>query len=528
MAARHQTLRATIAWSYELLDPAQQRLFRQLSIFTGGWTLAAAEALLAPDDGPHAAGDVLEGLTALVDQNLARQTSQANSEPRFGMLETIREFGLEQLSASGEEHAVRQRHAAYFLALAEQAGPRVEDGNRTWLARLDPEPDNLRAAFAWLSEQWDAEPCLRLVGDLRSFWVQRGYVSEGWAQIQSALALPDAARPTAARAHALTAAGQLAFLRGDDAGSVPFNTEALEIAQALGDRTAQPWLFTALGLAARNLDDLDLAAHYWQRGLALARELGDAVSIARLVGNLSELAEPFGDSRDTDRRQDIADEILALGRAADDLNTIAIGLRELATVAIERGDYQQAAGLLAESLAIAEDGGLQWGLPYDLSNVARLALATEQHVCAAQVLGAHDVLRERMGLPVWPAERAAHEQLLATVRAAMPGDAHAAAWTAGHVMPLEEAIAVAKTVLAVAVFPASRPAATSPASPYGLTERELQVLRLLTEGLSDREIAERLFISPHTVMRHVAGVLGKLGVNSRTAAATLAVREGIA
>jgi DNA-binding CsgD family transcriptional regulator/tetratricopeptide (TPR) repeat protein len=350
---------------------------------------------------------------------------------------------------------------------------------------------------------------------------------DGFAQIQSALELPGADRPTAARVHALTAAGQLAFLRGYDADSIPFNSEALAIAQALGDRAAQPWLLTALGLAAMNLGDFDRAAHYWEQGLTLARELDDYVSVARLLHNSSFFADQPGDSWDSARKQEIYEEVLALGRMAEDPNTIAIGLRELAEIACERGEYSRAADLLAQSLDITAASGLQWGLPKDLGSVALLAHAVGKHAYATQLLGAHDALRERMALPVWPFEHALYDQLVSNVRTAMPGDAYDVEWIAGHGMVLEDAVTLAKEVLAVAAAFNPVPSALPTSAPHGLTHREVEVLRLIADGLTDREIASVLSISHYTVMRHVSNVLNKLGVTSRTAAAAIALRHDL-
>jgi predicted ATPase/DNA-binding CsgD family transcriptional regulator len=525
--SRQQTMRATIAWSHDLLPSLEQRLFRRLAVFVGGWTLDAAEAVVAVGEEHETGNEMLDGISALLDHSLVWQTRRADGEPRFGMLEMVRDYALEQLDESGEELTIRQRHAEYYLALAAQAGPRVEGSNRKWLERLDPERENLRAAFVWLSEHEFTEESLRMVGDLRGFWRHRGYVLDGWTQIQTALALPGADLPTAARVHALTAAGQFAVLRDDDLRSIPLNSEALAIAQALGDRAAQPWLLTALGLAADNLGESDLAAQYWEQSLALARELGDLVSVARSLCNLTALARMAGGPRDTDRRQAMYDEVVALGRAAEDPNNISLGLRGLAEVALERGAYQQTAGLLAPSLAINADGGLHWGLPPDLAAVAQLAQAVGRHDAAAQLLGAHDALRERMGLPVWPAERAAYDQLVTTVRAAMPDDTYAALRATGQARPLEDVLALAKDVLAVAAALDPVPAAVPTSAPHGLTRREGELLRLLADGMTDREIADRLSISHYTVMRHVSSILNKLAVPSRTAAASFALRHGL-
>jgi DNA-binding NarL/FixJ family response regulator len=235
-----------------------------------------------------------------------------------------------------------------------------------------------------------------------------------------------------------------------------------------------------------------------------------------------------GDQQDLNRWQAMSEEALALARSAGYPATIILCLGKLVELAFARHDYMQAAEVLQETLAISADSGWQYQLAIQLADIAGLAHMTGQQVRAAHVFGAYAAFRTRAGMPASIIERAQDDQFLAELRAVMAADAYAAAIAAGHALPLQEAIAVAKAILGEVLSPAAPPADAAPAPPYGLTTRELQVLRLLAEGLSDREIAERLFISPHTVMRHVTGVLGKLSVTSRTAAATLAVREGIA
>jgi non-specific serine/threonine protein kinase len=519
---RQQALRNTIAWSYDLLSEDEQRLFRHLSVFVGGWSLEAAEAL--ETDGCQPPIDVIEGLTSLVDQSLVYQAAPVDGETRFTMLATIREFGIEQLRDSAEEVVVRQRHAEVFLEFAGRAGPGAEAADHAWLARLDQEHDNLRAALAWLRERDATEDCLRLVGDLRGFWYHRGHVAEGWAHVQLALALPGAEAPTAARVHALTVAGELAFLRGDDAGSIPLNAEALTIARSLNARELQPWFLVALGLAIANMGDVEGARRYWEQSLSLAREVGDLVNAARSLCNLSALSRDQGNH---DRQQAMYEEAMELARMADHASTVQLGLHGLVWIAFERGDYPLMANLLGESLVMTGAGGLQWGLPHDLELVALLAHATGRHESAARLIGVHDALRERMGLPIWSGHRVEHDQFIITVRGSLPTETFELAWAAGRALPLDDAIALAHAELATTAAPASISVDQPATASHGLSRRELEVVRLLVEGLSDREIGERLFISQYTVSRHVAGILNKLGVNSRTAAATWAVRHDL-
>ncbi len=522
--SRQQTMRATIAWSYDLLPAMEQRLFRRLAVFVGGWTLEAAEAVVATDYGPDADPEILDGLTVLVNHSLVWQTPQADGEPRFGMFETIRDYAGEQLTESGEESAMRQRHADYYVGLAEIAAPWVEHGEQRWLDRLDAERENLRAALAWLSECEATEQCLRLVGDLRGFWFHRGTLADGTAQIDSVLALPGASLPTAARAHALAAAGTLAMWRGDAAGSIPLNTEALAICQALDERAEQPWLLILLGLAAGRLGERERYTEFNEQSLALARELGDEVRAAQSLLNLSDLSV---DQKDYDLRQAMADEALTLARAAGHQAPIQLCITTLIEIALERGNYRQAAAGLQESLAFSLNSGWQWQLIEHVTTIAGLAHATGRSELAVRLIGAHEALRERTGVYSSPLVPAKYDQFVSEVRASMPGDTYAALRAAGRAMSLEDVLALAEDIFAnAAEFERVLSALPTPA-PHGLTRREVEVLRLITDGKTDREIATTLSISHYTVMRHVSSILNKLDVPSRTAAAAVALRQGL-
>ncbi|CAN5124328.1 hypothetical protein BH23CHL1_BH23CHL1_05980 [soil metagenome] len=447
--ARHHALYAAIQWSYDLVSPEQQRLFRAFSAYVGGWTLDSAAVVAASDNTVV----LLRGLESLIEQNFVRAREQPDGSARYAMLETIREFGLEQLASSGEGDSVRWLHANYFLSLADQAAPWVEDGDQRWLDRLDPERENLRAALAWLTGRGEVQLCLRLVGDLRGFWFHRGSLSDGWAQLEAVLALPGAAVASSARAYALAAAGVVAIWRGDAAASIPRNTEALAICQALGERAAQPWLVVAQGIAAARLGDESRAIEYWEQSLVLARDVGDRKNAARSLANISALTV---DPQDADRRQAMLEEALALARAAGHPATIHLCLSGLVRCVFDRGNYRQAAVRLQETLAISASSGWQWQLAEQLVAVARLAQATGQHASAACVIGAHDALRARAGMLLSPPLRAQHDQFVLEVRAAMAVDTYTAARTAGEAIPLEEAIAVATNVLAIIAEPDSQ------------------------------------------------------------------------
>jgi DNA-binding CsgD family transcriptional regulator len=376
--------------------------------------------------------------------------------------------------------------------------------------------------LAWLRDRGAIQQCLRLVGDLRGLWFHRGSWSEGWAQLEEALTLPGADLPTAARAHALATAAVVAIWRGDAAGAIPLNAEALAIVEALGERDQQPWLLVSQGIAVARLGDSDDAIQYWERGYALAREVGDGVNAARSLANISGVS---AGRLDLDHRQALSEKALALARAAGHPATIHLCLTGLCNIALDRGAYHQAATAFQETLAICASSNWQWQVAEQLFGIAKLAHATGLYSGATQLLAATDAHRERTGMPLAQAYLALHDQLLADLRATMAGDSYAAAWTAGHGMPLAEAVAVAMNVLAVIDAADSLPIAPQLAANHDLSPRELEVLRLIAIGQSNREIAEALYLSPRTVERHIANVYLKIDVHSRAEATAYAQRH---
>ncbi|HUG14775.1 MAG TPA: LuxR C-terminal-related transcriptional regulator [Thermomicrobiales bacterium] len=519
---RQRTLRATIDWSYDLLTAERQLLFRRLAVFVGGWTTQAVEALVA-HDGRDSESGILDGLVALLDQNLIHQRARDDGSTRFGMLETIREYGLEQLAASDEEPVIRQRHAEHFLALAERGGPLVRDGDQSWLDRLDPERANLRAALTWLSEHDKVEQCLRLVAELWGFWYHRGGLSDGWSQVEAVLALPGAERPTTARAGALSTAAALAIARGDPAGSIPIIDEALAIYEALCERALMLRPLVLQGVATVNLGDFDAAIAYWERSLALAREVGDGPSAARSLANISSV---LTDPRDFDRRRSLLEEGVEIARAAGNPSPIHLCLSGLVSLATERGDYRQAATGLQEILSISVASRWQWHLGQQLFQCALLARETGQHVLSARLGGAHDALRERTDMLLPPRERGNRDALRASLRPILGDDTLEVEWAAGRDLSTDAAIATAERALDAVVMMDANAVTLPAATARGLTAREIEVLRLIASGHSNKAIALELSLSIRTVERHINNIYRKLDVESRTGAATWAVRHG--
>jgi predicted ATPase len=406
LPARQQTLRATLVWSYDLLEASEQALFRRLAVFVGGCTLDAAAAVCQAPGHP----DVVEGLAALADKNLLRVEGQADGEPRLGMLETIREYAWERLAASGEAEELRRRHALYYLELAEAAQPEVRLADQAEsLRRLEQELNNLRAALGWAQAAGEVELGLRLAGAVWWVWRRLGYLSEGRGWLEGVLALPESrggSRVTAIRANALGAAGRLALRQGDygravalleqslllhreledkcgvaksldglsdcahhrgDYGrAVALLEECLILFREVGDTDNVGWVLLNLGIYAREQGDAGRTAALYEHSLALFRELGDNNGIGWALIGLGELARDRGDDG---RAAVLLEESLALFRELKDTIGIGSSLTTLGLTARDRGDYERAAALLEESLALFRETGERRLIPEVLANL---------------------------------------------------------------------------------------------------------------------------------------------------------------
>ena len=281
-------------WSYDLLSAAEQKLFRRLSVFVGGCTLEGAEAVC--DTKGDLDLDLLDGMASMVDKSLVQQVEQAKGESRFVMLETIREYALEKLEASGEEALTKRAHAAYCLVLAEEEATEQSGAERAeWLERFALEHDNFRAGLEWLTETGDAEWGLRLGAALFRFWETREYLAEGRDWLGKLLKLAGAAAPTKARARALFAAGVLAGEQGDYVSADALIGESLDIARQLGDKQGIAVSLNALAVIARDRGDVAVARSLFEESLVLWRELGDQKAVARALSNLANVVKLQGD-----------------------------------------------------------------------------------------------------------------------------------------------------------------------------------------------------------------------------------------
>jgi non-specific serine/threonine protein kinase len=513
---RLRSMRTAIAWSVDLLGPAERALLRRLAVFVGGFTLGAAEAVA--DTGGGLGIEVLDGIATLVGASLIRTAHDPlTEEPRYHMLETIREFGLEQLAASGEEPALRAAHAAGYRALADEAARTLPSPAKdAWVLRLAVEVPNLRAALEWAA-QADTEALLRLVTALWWFWEGRGALAEAQDWLERAVAatteIPVALH--GGRARLLATAALAALWRAADAQAAAHLAEGLVLAEAAGDAGAGALCRLGRGQLAIAAGDLDRAEAELAAALAGWRASPEPLWEWEARWRLGYVAGLRGEP-------DVAEErfaaCLAEARASGWRVMIAACVEALGTCARERGDHRQAAALFAEALTLSGEGGDAAMVANCLKSLGAVAAVVGDAAQAARLFGATEALWERIGLhPLHPLERDRFARAVAPARDRLDAAPFAAAWAAGRALPLQEAIAEALAV-ADGVTEAAV-ASTDPGATHGLTPREQEVLRLLVEGKSDREIASALFVSRHTAANHVANILVKLGVSSRAAAA---------
>jgi predicted ATPase/DNA-binding NarL/FixJ family response regulator len=466
---RHQTLRAAIAWSYTLLDDAERREFRRLGVFVGGLTLPAAAAVAEISQ-----ADVQERIGALMIKSLLRRVDAPGNEPRFQLLETIRQYALEQLASEGERDAVQDRHAMYFLTLAEQA----ERGSRgaeqaAWLDRLEREHDNLRAALRWLAHTGQLELELRLASALGWYWAARGHAAEGRATLQRSL---------------------------ERAGSVP----------AVGSRSRA--IAAAVALAVSDAD-WSAARSLYEQCLALT---------GRDAATLAGLALVRARQRDRGAARDLAEEALRRAEEHDDRHTAGLALRVLGEVATDRGAFVQAHSFYAASLEVFQALADRIELARTLEACAILAMVRTHAQRALRLAGAAATLRSATGAVRGREAGEALARWLELAREAVGEQRAAAAEAEGGELTPEQAIELANAPIEPELIPAER----SEGALHPLSERETQVAVLVARGWTNRQIASELHLSERTVEAHLRRILTRLGFASRTPLATWVVQQG--
>ncbi len=436
--ARQQTLRALIEWSYELLSGAERAMLRRLAVFAGGWTLEATEAV-CPDE-ELAAWEVLDLLSSLVDKSLIVAETRAEAA-RYALLESIREYAAERLAATGETRVLRRRHAEYFLALAEEALPKLRGAEQiVWLQRLEDEHNNLRAALSWASGA-DIQMALRLAVALGPFWEGRGHLEEGRRWVETLLASP-ASRdvPSSLRARATLAGGRLAQWQTRLEQAATLLEESLALARPLGEPCLAAEALVHLGAVRRRQGAFAESARLLEESLALYRAAEDSAGMAQALLTLGVTVRFQGDVA---RSIALLEESLAHFRALGDLRWLAITLTMLGGSLLQQRDYVRAAPMIREGLAGHWAVGDLGFLAFGLVGMAAVFLAEEQPEKAARMLGAMEALREALGAPLAPANREEYERLERAVRRVLGAGEFDAALAAGRALLPGDAIALA-------------------------------------------------------------------------------------
>jgi predicted ATPase/class 3 adenylate cyclase/DNA-binding CsgD family transcriptional regulator len=564
---RQRTLRAMVDWSWELLNGEERAVLAGLSVFAGGFTLAAAEAVAADPDVPVT--EVLGYLGALVDKSLVQFDGTGSGTSRYRLLETVRRYAAEQLdSHSPAAHAARTAHRDYYLALAEAAAPQlIGPDQATWLDRLDAELGNLRAAIAFSLAQPDPEPGLRLAASLREFWRARGHAAEGAGALGALLNAPAARGATLVRARALAAAAELLQKTSGYAIAEDYCQEALAIAHAADDRhliadllyehafillrqgqrgAALPRIEQGLGLA-RNLGEPDMtgrmltarahatylegdhagAARDAADALLLFRRIGDRAQVGTLLGSLGNYELAAGD---LDAAQGHLTESLDIFRSLDHREGIAYQTLNLGLAEYLSGSPEAAGTLFAESLDLTRRTGMKALMAYALLGLALAGCDGADPGRSARLHGAADQVLADLGRVFEPLEERLASLDRQRLRAAMGAEAFDAEYAAGRTLgPAQVAHQALHGIQAQrAGALVGEPDAAGPGEAGAvLTPRELEVLELVAQGLSNPDIAQRLSLSEHTVHRHLSNILHKLSLSSRAAAAAWAARNGL-
>ena len=560
-APRQLTLRATLDWSHDLLSEVEQMFFRRLSVFAGGWTLEVAEAVCSGDGIEQ--DDILDLLGGLVDKSLVMARASTGGAVRYRMLRPVRQYARERLEESGEADAVGDRHAGFFLAVAEEAEQELAGpGQRLWVERLDGEHDNMRATLSWLLERGEAELGLRLGGALWRFWYARGYLSEGIRCLERVLAMGEpVASPVRVKAlegmgwltqrqgdtehaeaaydemlelsrklddkgrvaTALNSLGTLAVTRGDNEQArelLEANLVVLRQLEQEGNPATTPKRFHALnllGILAINQEgDYVRGVTLWEEGLALARETCDLYHVGATLSNLGYATLLQGDH---ERATALCEEALTLAHelGGAGVEIVPETLVNLGLAMLGRGDHERAKARFEEALVTSHNAEMKSSVINALEGIASLAGALGEATRAAHLWGAAEASREATGIALPPGDRALHEAYLASARSRLTEGAWEAALAEGRAKSLEEAAEYALSTEEGAPLTVPVPEKPSADQPLvALTNREKEVGLLVAKDLSNRQIASRLMLSEHTVATHVRNILKKSGLRSRT------------
>jgi DNA-binding CsgD family transcriptional regulator len=549
-----------MAWSYDLLEPFDRWLFERLSIFAGPFTLAAAEAVCGQD--PATLTAVLDGLGRLVDQSLVAAIGDDAGEQRYGLLESVRAYGLERLRQRGEDGAAQQRLLDWVVQQAEQASLALRGPDQaTWLRWAEGEHDNIRAALTWALETDQTDAALRIVGALWWSWLLHDRWLEAAAWLERALSRPPDEPSSLVRARALHGLAIVAGLRGQYAQAQAALDACFAIANALGDERLVLEGHSGQALLLQLQGEGEAAQAHVEQMLALARRTGRSWYEARAAEFLAQRAVRHGDLSEAAA---LLGDAIRLARAAGDLWNVAMLLSQLGDVERMRGTHPRARPLYEESIRLFQTLGLRQD-PSRLHNLAYVALAEGQTGAAAarflealgafrrvgdqrgtaecliglgcvraaerrpadaaRLLGAGEAALDALGSAVWPSNRADAQHWARIARAALSPDVWRAEYAAGAALGIEQTLeeALAGDRNGPPPPPEHRRAGLSE-----LTTRERQVAQLAAQGLSNRRIAEVLVIAEKTAANHLQNALDKLDVHSRAQLAARAVELGLA
>ena len=558
---RQQTLAATLDWSYMLLSEAEQKVLQRLSVFSGGCTIEAAQAICS--SGETVDEDVLNEIYRLVEKSLVVVDRFEGGKTRCRLLESIRQYAQSKLIESGEGGEISDRHLKYYVQWAEKTENYLIGSEQLyWLERYEMEHDNVRAALEWgQSVPEGGLLCLRLAAAMGHFWRLHNYISEGRLHFKTALANHDALQPTLHRAHALYSAYVLAFYQSDYPVVRELAEEALSIANSLGSsgRLEAANALEMLAEVASETGDYSTAPKLYEQALAVYREVGHLVGIGDTLKMLGYSAMRNGEY---EHAQNYLEEALVVCRQAGDLRHISSTLLGLSDLAIRRGHFERAGVLLKESLQITQPLGQNWGvaailgamgwlalcrgefkemkkflqeslrlriesgdvggIAWCLEKLAEAACRENQYENSSIILGCAAALRKPINSVMDHIDQPNYERIISDLRSALGPETFTAAWAEGQTLPLEQVVELAL----------AEPESTKNESKYkdefgGLTKRELEAALLISKGKSNREIAEAMTVGVKTVETYVTRILNKLGFDSRVQIATWVLENGL-
>jgi non-specific serine/threonine protein kinase len=508
---RHRTLKGTLDWSYELLSAPERKMFCRLSVFAGGWTLEAAEAVVAGSGIEKE--DVLDHLLRLVDKSMVAAEATVDGEVRYRLLEPVRQYGRECFKESGEADAVLNRHATYFFALAQKAEPELRKAQQeAWAEQLKREYENLRAALSWVIASGQEDLALQFTKALGPFWYLRGFLREGQRWLKAALA-NKVAIPASIRAKGLSTSAFIAFHQGDYERTIALCEEVLALPREMVDTADVAATLTNLGLTALIHSDYERSEALFEEAAALWHRIGDKVGTVRTLYVLGLLAAVRGDHA---KARALHEEGLPLAWEVGDKVGIAWSLAQGAFAALSRGDYEQVKALCTEGIELARQTGYSsHSTVFMLRILAALASAQGQPLRSARLWGMAEISGEFIGVAITPIEQQYYRPYIAAARTQLAEATWEAARAKVMAMTQEEAIEYALSEKEPPSSPKIEEAPTTDEPIDNLTRREQEVAILVGRGMTNPQIALELSISEHTAATHVRRILKKLRLRSR-------------